>query len=236
MDTRDTAISRSAGAPCRRGRPPKQVAGPAPGRERLLQAAQEHFCRHGFEQASLRAIGQQAGVDAALVAHHFGSKAELWGAVVKHMIERRSGHLQALQDIAAASGPLLARVTTLLDYWVDFVAQEQDLFIFFFREWVAPSERFDILTDRLVRPGYDICRPLWREASAAGLLATRNPAMFHVALLGLLCTTLHTRTLISRLSGQPTSMRTLTKALREDLHAWLKKPLSADQGAAQRLL
>lgn len=215
----------------KRGRPPKQHAGEAPGRDKLLQAAQESFCRHGFEQSSLRGIGQMAGVDAALVAHHFGSKGELWCAVLDEMMARRMGHLQALQAIVDGPGTLAERLAALLDYWVDFVARTQDLFIFFFREWVAPGERLDMLADKLVRPSYEICRPLWHQASAAGLLATREPAMFHVALLGLLCTTLHSLTLINRLSGraqsgQAISQRHLIEALRQDLHAWVKKPQS----------
>lgn len=51
-------------------------------RDALLEAARQLFAERGYEGASLRAIGAAAGVDAALVAHFFGSKADLLAAAV----------------------------------------------------------------------------------------------------------------------------------------------------------
>jgi AcrR family transcriptional regulator len=48
----------------------------------LLEAARRLFAERGYEGASLRAIAAAAGVDAALVAHFFGSKADLLAAAV----------------------------------------------------------------------------------------------------------------------------------------------------------
>ncbi len=46
-------------------------------RDALLEAARRLFAERGYEGASLRAIAAAAGVDASLVAHFFGSKADL---------------------------------------------------------------------------------------------------------------------------------------------------------------
>jgi AcrR family transcriptional regulator len=46
-------------------------------REAILVAARNLFAERGFESASMRAIGAEAGVDAALITHFFGSKANL---------------------------------------------------------------------------------------------------------------------------------------------------------------
>jgi AcrR family transcriptional regulator len=51
-------------------------------RQALFSAAQELFAQKGFERTTLREIGELAGVDAALVARYFGSKADLYVAVV----------------------------------------------------------------------------------------------------------------------------------------------------------
>jgi hypothetical protein len=48
----------------------------------LLQAAQELFGKRGFERTTIRDIGEQAGVDAALIARYFGSKGDLYIAAV----------------------------------------------------------------------------------------------------------------------------------------------------------
>jgi AcrR family transcriptional regulator len=61
-------------------------------KQALLQAAQELFGQRGFERTTMREIGERAGVDAALIARYFGSKAELYIAAV-------------VAEDTAASGP-----------------------------------------------------------------------------------------------------------------------------------
>jgi AcrR family transcriptional regulator len=46
-------------------------------REAILDAARRLFGELGYEHASMRAIASEAGVDAALIVHFFGSKANL---------------------------------------------------------------------------------------------------------------------------------------------------------------
>jgi AcrR family transcriptional regulator len=64
----------------RTGRRPGQESGT---REAILVAAERLFLERGYENASMRAIGAAAGVDAALVTHFFGSKANLLAAAVR---------------------------------------------------------------------------------------------------------------------------------------------------------
>ena len=51
-------------------------------KDALLQAAQTLFGQQGFEGTTIREIGERAGVDAALIARYFGSKADLYIAAV----------------------------------------------------------------------------------------------------------------------------------------------------------
>ena len=55
------------------------------GRARILDAAVQRFARSGFG-ASVRAIAADAGVSAALVIHHFGSKDRLREACDEHVL------------------------------------------------------------------------------------------------------------------------------------------------------
>ncbi len=48
----------------------------------LFRAAQELFSQKGYDRTTTREIGLRAGVDAALIARYFGSKADLYIAAV----------------------------------------------------------------------------------------------------------------------------------------------------------
>jgi AcrR family transcriptional regulator len=63
----------------RRGRP---RAGESDARERILAAAIEEFGEAGYDGATIRGIAARAGVDSALVHHHFGTKADLFGETI----------------------------------------------------------------------------------------------------------------------------------------------------------
>ena len=68
-----------------RGRPP----GRSNTRQAVLAAARQVFADNGYQQASLRAIAAQAGVDAGMVRHFFGDKAGLFRAAMELPIDPR---------------------------------------------------------------------------------------------------------------------------------------------------
>jgi len=54
---------------------------------KILDAAESLFMEHGFEATSLRAITAAAGVNLAAVNYHFGSKEELFQAVLTRRLD-----------------------------------------------------------------------------------------------------------------------------------------------------
>jgi AcrR family transcriptional regulator len=52
-------------------------------RAALLKAAAELFAERGFAHATIRDIGERAGVDSAMIARYFGGKAQLYVAVLQ---------------------------------------------------------------------------------------------------------------------------------------------------------
>jgi AcrR family transcriptional regulator len=62
----------------RTGRRPGQSGA----RESILAAARARFAEVGFDKASIRAVASDAGVDPALVHHYFGTKQQLFIAVI----------------------------------------------------------------------------------------------------------------------------------------------------------
>ena len=73
----------AARTPRQRGRPP----GRSNTRQAVLDAARRVFAEHGYQQASLRAIAAEAGVDAGMVRHFFGDKAGLFRAAMELPID-----------------------------------------------------------------------------------------------------------------------------------------------------
>lgn len=69
----------------------RKISGNKPGkrssRERMLDAAEHLFARHGFDGVSVRDITTAAGVDVALISYHFGGKRELFAAVFRRRAE-----------------------------------------------------------------------------------------------------------------------------------------------------
>lgn len=65
--------------------------GRRPGKQRtrgeLLEAARRTFAERGYDGTTVREVAARAGVDARLVAHYFGSKAELFREVVRFPLD-----------------------------------------------------------------------------------------------------------------------------------------------------
>lgn len=89
-----------------RGRRPGD---PGVTRRQILEAARTAFSRAGYERATIRAIAGRAGVDPALVHHHFGTKEELF--VAAHEIPVSPAAVREALD--RGEGTLGERVTRL---------------------------------------------------------------------------------------------------------------------------
>lgn len=64
-------------------RRPGRPSGSSDTRERILVSARELFARNGFQNTSIRAVAADAGVDAALVHHYYGTKQQLFAAATE---------------------------------------------------------------------------------------------------------------------------------------------------------
>jgi AcrR family transcriptional regulator len=76
----------------------REVRGAAATKARILDAAEALFMEHGFEATSLRAITAAAAVNLAAVNYHFGSKEELFQAVLTRRLDPMNQNRIALLD------------------------------------------------------------------------------------------------------------------------------------------
>jgi AcrR family transcriptional regulator len=80
-----TGRMNSAQGPARKGVVPDPTS--ADTKTRILDAAELLFMEHGFEATSLRQLTTAAGVNLAAVNYHFGSKEELFQAVLTRRLD-----------------------------------------------------------------------------------------------------------------------------------------------------
>lgn len=107
MSTAESENARSPRTGRRRGRPGT--------REAILTAARARFAQRGFDKTSIRAVAADAGVDPALVHHYFGTKQQLFAAVVQLPVDPEI----VLRRIDAAPVDRLgeAMVRTVVGLW-----------------------------------------------------------------------------------------------------------------------
>lgn len=67
----------------RRGRPAARKRNPVQSRDRILSAARDEFAQHGLAGARIDRIVRRAGSNPRMIYHYFGSKSELYVAVLE---------------------------------------------------------------------------------------------------------------------------------------------------------
>jgi len=73
-------------------------------RDRLLDAAEELFCEHGFEGASIRDIAAAADCNIASVNYYFGGKEKLYEEVWRrHLILMRDVRIASIDEVMSKS-------------------------------------------------------------------------------------------------------------------------------------
>jgi AcrR family transcriptional regulator len=92
-------------------------------REAILDAAERLYADRGYDATSLSDVGQAAGVSRGTPGYFFGSKAELYGAVLARCFTEATGAIRAGRARALASheAPDVILAGVISDYF-DFLA------------------------------------------------------------------------------------------------------------------
>jgi len=150
-----------------RGRP---AHGSSVGPDALLRNARSMFAKRGYDATSVREIARESGVDAALLAHHFGSKEALWAAVVEQIAEHAAPMIAATAALRVSPLGARERVERALEIYIDKVFDEPDIGLFFATAATEEGVRFGLLVERLVRPYHRVLVPLLADAGKCGAL------------------------------------------------------------------
>ncbi|WP_238162189.1 TetR/AcrR family transcriptional regulator [Micromonospora endolithica] len=161
----------------RPGRPRRDETRPT--REVVLTAAAALFAQRGFDAVGLREVAAAAGVDVATVAHHTGTKAQLYDACFARVFEAERDVLTAAAEharAALAQGPpaALRALHDLVDVFVDFLEDRPETTALWLRRWLEPQRHAE-LDQRYAAPLYRLVAELLDAAAASGALVEPTP-------------------------------------------------------------
>ena len=117
-------------------------------RQRILDAARAEFAERGFGAASVRTIGEQAGVTAAMINYYFGGKQGLYDTVID---EAQQGLFVRLGSAAAEGGREGLPKRLALAYF-DFLTDERQLQRLLAREMLDHGADVRKRSKRIVGP------------------------------------------------------------------------------------
>lgn len=195
--------------------------------ERILEAALETFSQKGFAGAKTRDIAARAKVTLGLLQYHFGSKDELWKAAVERAFANLQGGLDGLLERADALDER-ALLREVIGAHVRFVAENTEFIRIMHDEGKQSSPRMRWLTDRYVRPLFEMVTPLIERAQDKGvLLSGVDPAHFVYTLVGAAGMIFHQAEECRRLTGiEPSSPASVEAHIRVVESLFLGPPTS----------
>lgn len=143
-------------------------------RELILRTATRHFAENGFAGASLREIGEDAGINFQSIRYHFGSKEALWESVVEslsHKAVEVGRHQEQVIAVLPLKEQLLAQITALVSYTVE----NPELWIILTRESMKNSERYRNIYPRYVKQLYQLTEKFLSKLQKAGVINNSIP-------------------------------------------------------------
>lgn len=143
----------------------KRTRDPARTREAVLDAAETLFADHGFSGTSLQAIGERAGVSRGTPGYFFGSKDELYAAVLERVLAAELPFVTDAQARLGANGGPEAMLAAAIEAFVDFLAARPTFVRLLDREALEGARRLQDLPAHATALGAGI-------AMTTSLLAT----------------------------------------------------------------
>lgn len=149
-----------------------------------MEAALSEFAQHGFEGASIRGIGQRAGLEHTLLKHHFSNKDTLWQSTAAYAFEK----IYSLWEEAIPVGSEMSaaeRVSIEFHTLFRFTVSNPDFYQFMARESSIDSPRLGWLVSEMLKPTRDRILPQIAEAQRDGEMIRGNPSLVYHMLISM---------------------------------------------------
>jgi TetR/AcrR family transcriptional repressor of mexJK operon len=188
-------------------------------RQAILEAARAVFATVGYDQASMDAISAKARVSKATVYAHFGSKAALFGAIIRDNCERMlgSGSASVVSAESVEHG-----LRELGRRYVELILSENALATA--RLVAAESLRAPELARAFYEAGpalaLETTRRYFAEQALSGQLTVADPALAAELFLAALRSDLHLRRLIGLPFAEADEAKAIERRVAETARAF----------------
>ena len=166
-------------------------------KERIIQAALEVFAKEGFFNAKLRDIAEIAGTTHSLIRHHFGSKEDLWKAVVDYGLNMHEGRLKKVLERRDKEDPVELFKNCIKSY-ILFTVKNTELSKILLNDNSRNSPHLDYIIEKQ-RTVHNIIEPVFKRAQACGYFKGFNHDSFTIYVRALVETPIATWDLTNKL-------------------------------------
>jgi len=166
-------------------------------KETVLKSALEVFAREGFYNAKLREIADLAGTTHSLIRHHFGSKDDLWKAVVDYGLNLHEKSLLRILKSRKSTDAVNLFKDFIASY-VSTIAKNPELSKILLHDNSRSSPHLDYLMERQ-KSLHSIIEPVFKNAQKAGYFKDFTHDSFLVYVRALVETPIATRDISNQL-------------------------------------
>ncbi|MEN0066186.1 MAG: TetR/AcrR family transcriptional regulator [Myxococcota bacterium] len=152
-------------------------------RQTILEAAGRQFAVGGFRGTSLREIAAEAGTTHGLIRHHFGTKEDLWRAVVTDFVARVGARQMPLIQRFGEEEPLVL-LRAIATAYMRQSAELPEVSRLIVLDCNEPGPRLDFLVGH-IRPLHLAIAPIFEKVRGAGhpTLQEHDPDSFFIFLM-----------------------------------------------------
>lgn len=166
-------------------------------KETVLKAALTVFAQKGFHNAKLREISDLAGTTHSLIRHHFGSKDDLWKAVVDYGLDLHEKSLLKILKSPESGDPVNLLKNFIASY-VSTIAKNPDLSKILLHDNSRSSPHLEYLNERQ-KQLHSIIEPVFKNVQKHGYFMNFDHNSFLVYVRALVETPIATRDISNRL-------------------------------------
>jgi AcrR family transcriptional regulator len=120
---------------------PKRTRDADRSREAILDAAETLFAHKGYEGTSLQEIGDRAGVSRGTPNYFFGSKEQLYRAVLERVLAAERASVLGTEDRFPTDAASEAIIVAIIERFVDFLAARPTFLQLMEREALSGGQR-----------------------------------------------------------------------------------------------